>query len=150
MDRRDLLVVGIDVPESENYPPPEPSKTISKIAQNSVISLPLFVGVINEWPLSGYQRTFLSSHPCINVEFRAKMFLYHFTKFMSKWYFCGVIKQRKKISDMTFLSVKNSNSSVISHKYEFQNGCYKKTKHAKFCEKRTFRFSENLVCFVFL
>ena len=28
--------------------------------------------------------------------------------------------------------------SVIRHKGESQNGCYKKTKHAKFSEKRTF------------
>ena len=59
-------------------------------------------------------------------------------------------------------------SSVIRQKGKFQNGCFKKTKHAKFSEKRTFltpwyahvrvcirgvrkvRFSENLACFVFL
>ena len=56
-------------------------------------------------------------------------------------------------------------SSVIRQKGESQNGCFKKTKHAKFFEKRTFlaswyarayqgvrnvRFSENLACFVFL
>ena len=46
-------------------------------------------------------------------------------------------------------------------KGEAQNGCFKKTKHAKFSEKRTFltpayqgvrniRFSESLACFVFL
>ena len=29
-------------------------------------------------------------------------------------------------------------SSVIRQKGESQNGCYKKTKHAKFSEKRTF------------
>ena len=48
--------------------------------------------------------------------------------------------------------------SVIGQKDESQNGCFKKTKHAKFSEKRTFltpwyahvRFSENLACFVFL
>ena len=30
------------------------------------------------------------------------------------------------------------NSSVIKQKGESQNGCFKKTKHAKFPEKRTF------------
>ena len=55
--------------------------------------------------------------------------------------------------------------SVRRQKYESQNGCFKKTKHAKFSEKRTFThtlvrvrirgsemfvFSENLACFVFL
>ena len=49
-------------------------------------------------------------------------------------------------------------SSVIRQKGEPQNGCYKKTKHAKFSEKlrfltpyayqgvKNFRFSENLAC----
>ena len=47
-------------------------------------------------------------------------------------------------------------SSVIRQKGESQNGCFKKTKHAKFSEKRTCayqgvrKFSENLACFVFL
>ena len=51
-------------------------------------------------------------------------------------------------------------TSVIRQKGESQNGCFKKTKHVKFSEKRTFltswygvrnvRFSENLTCFVFL
>ena len=60
-----------------------------------------------------------------------------------------------------------SNSSVIRQKGESQNGCFKKTKHFKFSEKRTFltpistctcayqevrnvRFAENLKCFDFL
>ena len=55
------------------------------------------------------------------------------------------------------------NASVIRQKSECQNGCFKKTKHTKFAEKRTFfapwyahvrvrnvRFSGNLACFVFL
>ena len=59
-------------------------------------------------------------------------------------------------------------SSVIRQKDESQNGCFRKTKHVKFSEKRTFfypmirtctcayqgvknvRFSENLTCFAFL
>ena len=54
-------------------------------------------------------------------------------------------------------------TSVIGQKDEFHNGCFKKTEHAKFSEKRTFltitcayqgvrnvRFSENLTWFVFL
>ena len=64
-------------------------------------------------------------------------------------------------------------SSVIRQKGESQNGCFKKTKHAKFSEKnehflppnipdehllrtcayqgvRNVRLLENLVCFVFL
>ena len=58
-------------------------------------------------------------------------------------------------------------TSVIRQKDESQNGCFKKTKHVKFSEKRTFltpwytlvraylgvrntRFSENLTCFIFL
>ena len=32
----------------------------------------------------------------------------------------------------------HSNSSVIRQKGESQNGCFKKTKHAKFSTKRTF------------
>ena len=53
---------------------------------------------------------------------------------------------------------------VIRQKGQSQNGCFKKTKHVKFSEKRTFLtprscahpglrnvcFSENLTCFVFL
>ena len=58
-------------------------------------------------------------------------------------------------------------SSEIRQKSESQNGCFKKTQHAKFSEKQTFltpistrtcayhgaktvRFSEKLACFVFL
>ena len=55
-------------------------------------------------------------------------------------------------------------SSVTRQKGESQNGCFKKTKHAKFSEKtnisfllirtrqevRNVRFTENLACFVFL
>ena len=49
-------------------------------------------------------------------------------------------------------------TSAIRQKSESQNGCFKKTKHARFSEKRTYtyqgvrsvRFSENLACFVFL
>ena len=53
-------------------------------------------------------------------------------------------------------------SSVKGQKGESQNGCYKKTKHVKFSEKRALlppdthtwgknvRFSENLLSFVFL
>ena len=58
-------------------------------------------------------------------------------------------------------------SSVTRQKDKSQNGCFKKTKHAKFSEKRTVlipwyadvhayhevrnaHFSENLACFVFL
>ena len=63
----------------------------------------------------------------------------------------------------------NIKPSVIRQKGDNQNGCFKKTNHAKFSEKRTFlipwyahvctcadqgvrnvRFSENLLCFVFL
>ena len=33
---------------------------------------------------------------------------------------------------------KKKNSSVITQKGESQNRCFKKTKQAKFCEKRTF------------
>ena len=44
-------------------------------------------------------------------------------------------------------------SSIIRQKGESQNGCFKKTEHVKFFEKRTFLtpmiFSENLACFVF-
>ena len=56
------------------------------------------------------------------------------------------------------------NSSVIRQRGESESGCFKKPKHAKFSEKRTFFtpvscadqgvknvcFSENLACFVFL
>ena len=55
-----------------------------------------------------------------------------------------------------------SSSSVITQKGESQNGCYKKTKHAKLSGKQTFftpwyahggkkiRFSKNLASFAFL
>ena len=64
--------------------------------------------------------------------------------------------------------LKAVDSSVIRQNGESQNGCFNKTKHAKFSEKRTFltpmirtraclcqvvrndRCSENLACFVFL
>ena len=42
-----------------------------------------------------------------------------------------------KKSTTNSLNVK-VNSSVIRQKGESQNGCFKKTKHAKFSEKRTF------------
>ena len=49
-------------------------------------------------------------------------------------------------------------SSVIRQKGQSQNGCFKKTKHAKFSEKRTCAYqrvrnvhlSKNLACFLFL
>ena len=47
----------------------------------------------------------------------------HFTNFPANMFLVGV---RKNIS------------SVIRQKGESQNGCFKKTKHAKFSEKRTF------------
>ena len=66
-------------------------------------------------------------------------------------------------TDIYFLIWCSATSPVIMQKGESQNGRYKKTKHAKFSEKRTFltpdthtcaqsniHFSENLVCFVFL
>ena len=54
------------------------------------------------------------------------------------------------------------NTLVIRQKGESQDGCFKKTKHVKFPEKtnisypwyvnvrKNVRFSENMVCFVFL
>ena len=60
------------------------------------------------------------------------------------------------------LTVSYGISLVVRQKSESQNGCFKKTKHVKFSEKRTFltpdthtyvrnvRFSENLTCFVSL
>ena len=69
------------------------------------------------------------------------------------------------------INISVAKSSVIRKKGESQNGCFKKTKHAKFFVKRVFitswyahihiytcayqgvrkvRFSENLACFVFL
>ena len=56
------------------------------------------------------------------------------------------------------LILTRESSLVLRQKVESQNKCFKKTKHAKFSEKRTFlttryahaRFSENLTCFVFL
>ena len=62
-------------------------------------------------------------------------------------------------SHSIFAVYRGNNSSVIRQKGESQNRCVKKTKHAKFSEKRTIsyplirtciHFSENLVCFVFL
>ena len=60
-----------------------------------------------------------------------------------------------------FINLQGIISSAIRQKWESLNGCFKKTKHAQFPEKRIFRtcayqggrnvrFSENLACFVFL
>ena len=89
-----------------------------------------------------------------NINFAGLPFLYRF--------FCLLIKSRTEVSVW--------NSSVIRQKGESQNRCFKKTKRAKFSEKRTFLppppplirtrtcayqgvrnacFSENLSCFVF-
>ena len=86
-------------------------------------------------------------------------------------YLCWLLlKKQKDTSKCIFLTTwwnSESNSLVIKQKGESQNGCFKKTKPAKFSEKRTFltpckkvccayqgvintRFSENLACFVFL
>ena len=43
----------------------------------------------------------------------------------------------ERVEDVTVL-IRNDNTSVLRQKGEFQNGCYKKTKHAKFSKKRTF------------
>ena len=76
------------------------------------------------------------------------------------------IIQRRIYNIVKQLKVKVK-SSVIREKGESQNGCFKKTKHVKFSEKRTFfttwyaqvrayqgienvRFLKNLACFVFL
>ena len=42
------------------------------------------------------------------------------------------------MNDVDWICAKIQNSSVIRQKDEYQNGCFKKTKHAKFSEKRTF------------
>ena len=60
--------------------------------------------------------------------------------------------KKKKVSFLSF------SSSIIRQKGESQNGCFKKTKHAKFSEKRTcayqgvrnVSFSKNLADFIFL
>ena len=44
------------------------------------------------------------------------------------------IRQERKMLNLDFLK----KSSVIRQKGESQNGSFKKTKHAKFSEKRTF------------
>ena len=82
-----------------------------------------------------------------NINFAGLPFLYRF--------FCLLIKSRTEVSVW--------NSSVIRQKGESQNRCFKKTKLAKFSEKRTFLtlqyahegvrivlFSENFACFAFL
>ena len=64
---------------------------------------------------------------------------------------------------MAKVTFKGYISSIIRQKGESQNECFKKTKHVKFSEKRTFtfltcayqgvrniRFSQNLTCFIFL
>ena len=92
-------------------------------------------------------------------------------------YFSTKIKNIENISlkqDMVqennLKNLNNLKTSVIRQKDESQNGCFRKTKHAKFPEKQTFltpppllrthtcayqgvrnvRFSKNLPCFVFL
>ena len=39
---------------------------------------------------------------------------------------------------LTEIWLQDNKSSVIRQKGESENGCFKKTKHAKFSEKRTF------------
>ena len=51
--------------------------------------------------------------------------------------------------------LKQTSSSVTRQKDEFQNGCFKKTEHVKFSEKRkewvrNVHFSENLMLFAFI
>ena len=92
-------------------------------------------------------------------------------KYSSDW----ILRQLTETDEKSTLSkTPHYNSSLIRQKSELQNGCYKKTKLAKFSEKRTFvspkkmnisyplmhtwayfgvrtvRFLENLTCFVFL
>ena len=74
-----------------------------------------------------------------------------FMKFLRfpKTYLFSKLRKKKgkavKIFKMVFPSQSKSpllsiddKASVIRQKGESQNGCYKKTKHAKFSEKRTF------------
>ena len=42
------------------------------------------------------------------------------------------------ISNIKFLEINTKNSPVIRQKGESQSGCFKKTKHVQFPEKRTF------------
>ena len=77
---------------------------------------------------------------------------------------CGILVESLKLCLYNCISIYTI-PLVIRQKGESQNGCFKKTKHAKFSEKRNFlrldrhsayqglrniRFSENLMCFVFL
>ena len=55
--------------------------------------------------------------------------------------FLVITKDLKKVDHGDFLTmkfIKMPISSVIRQKGESQNGCFKKTKHAKFSEKRAF------------
>ena len=90
-----------------------------------------------------------------------------FCTFFSQLHFRTLWKQKTLKFSYNFYGVRICNSGdkslAIRQKAESQNGCYKKTKHTKFSEKRTFvtprstyqgvinaRFSENLACLVFL
>ena len=50
------------------------------------------------------------------------------------WTFFNIMHERIELYNVDILQF----SSVIRQKGESQNGCYKKTKHAKFSEKGTF------------
>ena len=66
--------------------------------------------------------------------------------------------RRKADGNPWFLVFFSNISSVIMQKGDSQNGCFKKTKHAKFSKKHTSAyqgvrnvcFSKNMTCFVFL
>ena len=69
-----------------------------------------------------------------------------FAKVVNDWKLLTIFARRSSISDVWQGSEYDSHyfyylrliSSVIRQKGEFQNGCFKKTKRAKFSEKRTF------------
>ena len=62
--------------------------------------------------------------------------IFNRTKILSQWIHCAIVI-------LFFFTILNefpciNNSSVMRKKGESQNGCFKKTKHAKFSEKRKF------------
>ena len=50
----------------------------------------------------------------------------------------GIVLKQGNINHSFFITRPNCNSPVMRQKGESENRCFKKTKHAKFSEKRTF------------
>ena len=126
--------------------------------------------IICMWSVFCSVRIYISLHflPAFFVKLGFGLSVFWFFMFLYFLFllFCSIFWIRCHLKRLNNILI--ANSAVIRQKSESQNRCFKKTKHAKFSEKRTFltpwyahvtcayqgirnvRFSENLVCFVFL